>query len=224
MRRVALIAAAVLAFGSGPAFAQVGITRNAPAMRAPSLLPMRAAPAVPGTAPRIGTGSNVALGTIPSTLGTSATIAGGAVGSITPCTMSGSAATAPFNATFADPITGALPPQPLPGATLPPAYAFGPSTTTGACNPAAATTAIIEALGASVDVTIPGLASTTTQTYTDATIPPTAVESGAAGLSPQLIVPTPVPPSISPGFDPTQSLFSGDALPSAGMGMGAVGP
>jgi hypothetical protein len=69
---------------------------------------------------------------------------------------------------------------------------------TGTCDPTASARATIEALGSGVAVSIPGLATTTEATYSDATIPSTATEAGGAGLSPLIIVPTPVIPFASP--------------------------
>jgi hypothetical protein len=171
-----------------------GMRTNSPGMPATSAMTVPLTPRAAGASP------GTALGAIGTTLGTPATVAA-TIGTITACATIGSAAGTgtPFNATFGDPVTGALPPQPLPGATIPPPYSFGPSITTDACNPTVSTTATIEALGSSVAVTLPGLASTTATTYSDATVPSTATEAvGAAGLSPLIVVPTPVIPTASP--------------------------
>jgi hypothetical protein len=165
--------------------------------------------------PAAGGNPGAALGAIQTMVGTPASIARNAVGTITDCPLTGAAASnTPFNATFADPLTGALPTQPLPGATLPTAYAFGSSIATGNCDPTASTTATLEALGASVSVPLPGPATITGTTYSDATIPPTATEAGSAGLSPLIVVPTPVNPSASPDPAAGGSMFSGDAIPT----------
>src|SRR5882762_8572424 len=171
MRVLPLMTAAIVLFGCGSTLAQqVGSpsmrpTTNTrlPGMRTTSPgMPTTSAATVPLTPPAVGASPGAALGAIGTTLGTPATVAGN-VGTITTCATMGSAAgpSTPFDATFADPVTGTLPPQPLPGATIPAPYAFGSSITTGACNPTASATATIEALGSSVAVTIPGLATTT---------------------------------------------------------------
>ena len=212
MRSLTLVTAALVLCFSSAAFAQVRPpARNAPTMRMTS--PSMPSPiTVPGTIPAPGSGA--ALGAIPPMIGTPATIARGTIGTITACQTSSAASSTPFNATFADPLSGALPTQPLPGATLPPAYAFGSSVATGACDPSASTTAIIEALGASVQVNLPGPASITASTYSDATIPPTATEVGAAGLSPIIVVPTPLNPSASPDPAAGGAMFSATTIPS----------
>lgn len=85
---------------------------------------------------------------------------------------------------------------------------------TGACDPTASATAVIEALGAGTTVTTPGLATITGSTYSDATVPATATEDGGAGLSPLIDIPTPVNPSASPDPAAATSMFSGAAIPS----------
>lgn len=215
MRSVALITAVLVLCASSSAFAQIRQpARNAPTARTTS--PAMTSPmTAPGTIPATGGSPGAALGAIQPMIGTSATIARGAIGTVTDCPTTGTAASStPFNATFADPLTGALPTQPLPGATLPPAYAFGSSISTGACDPTASATATLEALGASVSVTLPGPATITGSTYSDATIPPTATEAGAAGLSPLIVVPTPINPSASPDPATDGSMFSGNPVPS----------
>ena len=191
MRMSFLMTAAMLVFACNSSNAQQ--VRSAPTRNAAGTSTTLAT-VVPNTIARPG----IALGTIST--GTLGQISGSTVGTITTCATTGVAAvpSTPFNASFADPITGALAPQPLPGATLPPAYSFGSSIMTGACNPSASAAAIIEALGASVAVTIPGLATTTAPTYSDATVPATGMEVGVGGMSPEIVVPTPVPPSTSP--------------------------
>jgi hypothetical protein len=195
MRSLALVAAALVLFGSSSAFAQARSPRNAPAMRMTSPA-MTTLTTMPVAIPTVGT----ALGAIQPMAGTPATISGSTVGTVTACATTGVAAvpSSLFNASFADPITGALPPQPLPGATVPPAYSFGTSIMTGACNPTASATATIDALGASVAVTIPGLATTTALTYSDATVPATGMEVGVGGMSPEIVVPSPAVASASP--------------------------
>jgi hypothetical protein len=196
MRRLFLMtAAAMVLFGCDSSFAQGGSTstRNAAAMRTRSM-PTASPMAVPGTIP-----TGAALGAINT--GTLGQISTRALGTITACPASGTAAalSAIFNASRADPIYGTLPAQPLPGATVPAAPPFGSSTLTGGCDPNASTLAIIEALGGSVAVTIPGPAITTASTYSDATIPATATEASGAGLSPLIIVPAAGIVSSAPG-------------------------
>lgn len=195
MRSLAFITAAMVVFGGHSSFAQQ----------------MR---------PTIGARSPTAFGTINA--GALGLITGGSIGRITSCATPGISGTPNtlFNATTADPITGALPSPILPGATLPTAPSFGGSIMSGTCDPTAGTRAVIEALGSSVSVTIPGLATIDASTYVDATIPPTATEAGAPGLSPQIIVPTPALPSpcvasaTMPSItDPTaQAMASGTAV------------
>jgi hypothetical protein len=197
MRSLALVtAAAVVLFGCGSSVAQVGSTStaNAPGMRATSPgMSTMSTTAVPGTIP-----TGTALGAMNT--GTLGQISGTALGTIVTCpTMGATALSAIFNASRADPIYGTLPAQPLPGATVPAAPPFGSSTLTGGCDPNASTLAIIEALGGSVAVTIPGPAITTASTYSDATIPATATEASGAGLSPLIIVPAAGIVSSAPG-------------------------
>jgi hypothetical protein len=207
MRISVLMAAAMVLFGCSPSFGQARLPRNAPTMRMPSptltsptmTYPGMTSPmAAPGAIPAPGTGTLGALQFVP---GTPATTSGSTIGGVTTCATTGTApvvASTPFSASFANPLTGALPPPFSPGATIPPAYSFGTSISTGSCNPAASANTVIEALGTTVDVTIPGLGTTTPSTYIDATVPPTSTQSGAAGMSPQIVVPTPVVPSASP--------------------------
>jgi hypothetical protein len=189
-------------FGCDPSFAQGGSTstRNAAAMRTRSM-PTTSPMAVPGTIP-----TGAALGAINT--GTLGQISTRALGTITACPASGTAAalSAIFNASRADPIYGTLPAQPLPGATVPAAPPFGSSTLTGVCDPNASTLAIIGALGGSVDVTTPGLATVTASIYSDATVPSTAVEAGAAGLSPLIIAPWAGVTSSAPGAMTTTTI------------------
>jgi hypothetical protein len=197
MRRLVFITAAMVLFGCGSTLAQK--VRPTSTRRAPAAGTSLATPppvSVPGT---ILTPGASPLGAIPSVLGTAATTSTGAAGSIATCsTGTATAASSPFSASFADPLTGALPQQILPGATLPTPYAFGTSIMSGSCDPTASANATIEALGTTVAVTLPGLGTTTAPTYGDATIPSAATEAGAAGMSPLIVVPTPAVPSASP--------------------------
>jgi hypothetical protein len=200
MRSLALITAAMVVLGCNATFAQQMRStsmRNAPATGMTSTAAVPGIP-MPGTIPAIGAGLGIAPGTINT--GAMGQISGSPIGRITACATTGVAAApgALFSATTADPLLGTLPPTLLPGATLPAAPPFGPSTMTGACDPTASTQAIIEALGSSVAVTIPGLATTTGIAYSDATVPFTALEAGGSGQSPDIIVPAPLNPSASP--------------------------
>jgi hypothetical protein len=195
MRSLVLMTAALVVFGCNTTFAQQTrpmSTRNAPTTG------MTSPAAVPGAIPTIGAGLGTALGTI--NMGTMGQVSGSTIGRITACPTAGPAASpsTPFTATTGDPLLGTLPPAILPGATIPAAPPFGPSTMTGTCDPTASTQAIIEALGSSVAVTLPGLATTTGVPYSDATVPSSALDAGGSGQSPQLLVPTPTNPSASP--------------------------
>jgi len=199
MRSLALMAAAMLLFGCSSAFAQqVRSTsaRNAPAMR------MTSPAAVPGTIPTVGASAGTALGSTQLNLGALGPTSGSAVGTITTCPTAGIATAAPsttFDASSAVGTTGMLSPQPLPGATPLAISSFGTSVMSGTCNPTASAQAAIEASGTATAVSpIPGLATITGPAYSDATIPTAAAEAGGAGLSPLIIVPTPVDPSMSP--------------------------
>jgi hypothetical protein len=86
---------------------------------------------------------------------------------------------------------GTLSPQLPPGATPSAISSFGTSIMTGACNPAAAALEATEASGNSIASPIPGLATITGPAFSDATIPSAATEAGGAGLSPEIVVPTP---------------------------------
>ena len=197
MRSLALMAAAMLLFGCSSAFAQqVRSTsaRNAPAMR------MTSPAAVPGAT--VGASAGTALGSTQLNLGALGPTSGSAVGTITTCPTAGIATAAPsttFDASSAVGTTGMLSPQPLPGATPLATSSFGTSVMSGTCDPTASAQAAIEASGTATAVSpIPGLATITGPAYSDATIPTAAAEAGAAGLSPLIIVPTPVDPSTSP--------------------------
>jgi hypothetical protein len=142
---------------------------------------------VPGTIPTPIAG---ALGTIPGMIGTGATVAAGPIGAITTCARATGFA---LDASSATAISGALATPPLPGATVPPSPSFGSSIANGGCNPANATQNALEALGvAAVIAPIPGLATITAPTYSDATVPSAMTEAGGSGLSPLIVVPSPL--------------------------------
>lgn len=153
--------------------------------------------AIPGT---IGSGTSIGvLGSIPDTMGTAATVAMAPVGAITTC---GAAPGLVLDASSANPFSGALSAPPPPGATLPANPSFGSSLASGSCNPTTATQDAVEALGiATVIAPIPGLATITTPTYSDATLPIATTQAGASGQSPSIVVPT--PPIASPCAVPT---------------------
>jgi hypothetical protein len=150
------------------------------------------------------------------------------MGSITTCSTTGIGASPP--STAIDPsnavaMTGAMSSQPLPGATTP-NYSFGTSIMTGACNPATITQNTSEFFNNTAVAPIPGLATITGPTFSDATIPSAATEAGGSGQSPQIIVPTPNVPSASPCVgnttiaptvitDPTTLMSSGTGMAEA---------
>jgi hypothetical protein len=189
----------MLLFGYGSSFAQqVGSlsTRNAPAM------PTAAPAAVPGTIPTVGPGRGNALGTIQLNPGASPSLPGSAMGTIMTCPTTGVAAAAPstiFDASSGVGDTGVMPAQPLPGASPLAISSLGTSVTSGTCNSAGSTQAAVEALGSATTIApIPGLATITGATYSDATIPTAATEAGGAGLSPLIVVPAPAVVPVSP--------------------------
>jgi hypothetical protein len=193
---------AMIVAGGGSALAQQ-VRSMAPRNAPPT--GMTATPAAPTTPPATGLGAIRApgaspLGAIQLRPGTAATISAGAVGSITGCPTVGVSAPAP--STAIDPsnavaMTGALSPQPLPGTTIP-VYPFGTTTMTGGCNPAAIAQSTAEFFNNTAVTPIPGLATVTGTTFSNATIPTAATEAGGNGESPQIIVPTPSVPSASP--------------------------
>jgi hypothetical protein len=194
MRSLAIITAALVVCGANAGWAQ---------QAAPSVL------------------ARPALGTIgTATLGG---LTGGRLGRVVPCTTSSATAALPFNGSTADPFTGAAPATTPPGLTLPATPAFGASALTGGCDPSASTNTILEDLGTSTSVTLPGLATINGSTYTDATTPAAMTEVGAPGLSPQILVPAPVIPSpsacvadatmpIAGAIDPMQAMANGSAV------------
>jgi hypothetical protein len=204
MRSLILMTAAVVMFGCDSSFAQrVGSARmrNAPATvssTAATTLPAvsRPAPAL-GAIPMLGAMPGNLLGTIQPGAGTSASIAPGALGTITACATAGSGVTASsgvIDPSSAVAISGALATPLLPGATVPPNLSFAPSIANGTCNPAASAQNLTEFFNNTEIAPIPGLATITGGSYSDATIPSAATEAGASGLSPQIIVPTPASP------------------------------
>jgi len=190
--------AAMMLFSGSSAFAQgpSTTTRNSPAMRttSPAAMPMTSPAAVPGTIPTAGASPASPLGAIQLNLGSLGPIPGSTMGTIMTCPTTEIAVAAPsatVDASNAVGTTGVLSPQPPPGATPPAISSFGTSIMTGTCNPTASALDATEASGNSVASPIPGLATITGPLFSDATIPSAATEAGGAGLSPEIIVPTP---------------------------------
>ena len=182
MRSLIFMATTMVLFGCSLACAQVR-----------SMSP-RNAPAMSSTIPTVGAGPRNALGAIQLNLGALGPIPGTTIGTIMICPTTGIAAAMPsttLDASNAVGATGMLSPQLPPGATPSAISTFGTSIMTAACNPAAATLDATEASGNSVASPIPGLAIITGPAFSDATIPSTALEAGGAGLSPEIVVPTP---------------------------------
>jgi hypothetical protein len=230
MRSLIVMTAALVLFGCSSTLAQQArstSTRNAPTSGTTSSPAGATAPpvSVPGT---IRTPSTSTLGTIQLVPGTAAALSAGGMGSITTCATTGIGASPP--STAIDPsnavaMTGAMSSQPLPGATTP-NYSFGTSIMTGACNPATITQNTSEFFNNTAVAPIPGLATITGPTFSDATIPSAATEAGGSGQSPQIIVPTPNVPSASPCVgnttiaptvitDPTTLMSSGTGMAQA---------
>jgi hypothetical protein len=208
MRSLILMTAAMVLFGCSSTLAQQvrspltrsaptsGITSSAAGPTTPPAMPIPPPISVPGTIPTPGASP---LGAIQFVPGTAAAISPGAAGSITACS-SGPSAAAPsaiLDASNAVAMTGAMSTPALPGATIP-NYSFGTSIMTGTCNPATITQNIAEFFNNTAVVPIPGLATITGPTFSDATIPTAATEASGSGQSPQIIVPTPNVPSASP--------------------------
>lgn len=180
MRSLIFITTTIVLFGCTLAFAQVRPT------------PPRNAPTIRNAIPTVGPGN--ALGAIQFNLGALGPIPGYTMGTIMTCPTTGIAAVSPsttLDASNAVGATGTLSPQLPPGATASAIPSFGTSIMTGACNPTAATLDATEALGNSVASPIPGLATITGPAFSDATIPSAATEAGGAGMSPEIVVPTP---------------------------------
>lgn len=192
MRSVIFIATAMALFGCNSAFAQVGPTPPRSAALLNMTSPTGLGNGIP--IPTVGANSRNALGTIQLNLGTLGPVPGSTIGTIMACPTTGIAAPTPssmLDASNAVGVTGTLSPQLPPGATSSAISSFGTSTTTAACDPAAAALEAAEAAGNSVASPIPGLANITGPAFSDATIPSAATEAGAAGLSPEIVVPTP---------------------------------
>jgi hypothetical protein len=180
MRSLIFMTTTVVLFGCSLAFAQVRSTspRNAPTIRS--------------AIPSVGPGN--ALGTIQLNLGALGPIPDSTMGAIITCPTIGTSAAMPsttLDASNAVATTGTPPPQLPPGATPPAIPSFGTSVMTGVCNPTAAAVDATEASGDSVASPIPGLATITGPAFSDATIPSAATEAGGAGMSPEIVVPTP---------------------------------
>lgn len=214
MRNLLLTLLAILLLGSSAGSAQplrTGAPRNPqtsaigtrPALpssvTSPVMLPVPGSVA-PGTIPTPIVGVLGALSPMP---GTAAAIAGGALGSVTTCAGAPSFS---LDASSASPFNGALTTPPLPGATVPPNPSFGSSIASGGCNPVTGAQDALEALGVTTLIApIPGLATVTTPTYTDATVPTTITEAGPSGFSPLIVVPSimPVSPCTTTIVPPT---------------------
>ena len=181
MRKSIFLATITVLFGYSLACAQVRSTspRNAPAMSS----------TIPGVDP----GPRNALGAIQLNLGALGSIPGSTIGTIMICPTTGIAAAMPsttLDASNAVGATGTLSPQLPPGATPSAISIFGTSIMTGACNPTEATLDATETSG-NVASPIAGLATITGPAFSDATISSAAIEAGGAGLSPEIVVPTP---------------------------------
>jgi hypothetical protein len=182
MRSLIFMATSIVFFGCSLACAQVRSTspRNAPAMSS--------------TIPTVGAGPRNVLGAIQLNLGALGPIPGSTIGTIMICPTTGIAAAMPsttLDASNAVGATGMVSPQLPPGATPSAISTFGTSIMTAACNPAAAILDATEASGNSLASPIPGLATITGPAFSDATISSAATEAGGAGLSPEIVVPTP---------------------------------
>jgi hypothetical protein len=224
MRSLILLTAAVVMLGCNPSFAQqVGSARmrNAPGTMSSTATTLptmsRPAPAL-GTIPLLSARPGSPLGAFQSGAGTSASIAPGAIGTVTTCAAAGSGATTSsgiIDASSAVGISGALATPVLPGATVPANLAFAPSIGNGTCNPAASTQNLTEFFNNTEVAPIPGLATITAGSYSDATIPSAATEAGASGLSPEIIVPS-VSPCVGTTTVTTATVNpSGLAMPSS---------
>ena len=190
MRNAILTATAMVLFGCNLAYAQVGSTspRGAP------LINMTSPAGLGNGIPTVGANPTNALGTIQLNLGTLGPTPGSTIGTIMACPPSVIAAPMPsttFDASNAIGVTGTLSPQLPPGATSSAVSSFGTSSITAVCDPAAAGAVAAESSGMDVTSPIPGLATITGPAFSDATIPSAATEAGAAGLSPEIVVPTP---------------------------------
>ena len=194
MRSLIFITTTIVLSGCSLAFAQVGSTspRGAPVISMTSPTNLRSAN------PTGGAGPISALGAIQLNLGVLGAIPGSTIGTIVTCPTIGIAAAMPrttLDASNAVGATGMLSPQIPPGATPSATSSFGTSIMTGACDPAAAALDASEASGNSVASPVPGLATITGPSFSDATIPSAATEAGGAGLSPEIVVPTPDSPA-----------------------------
>jgi len=190
VRSLISVIATVVLFSASSSFAQVGSTapRNASAMN--MTLPM----STRSTIPLIAATAATPLGAIQTNLGVLGPNPGSPIGTITTCSTTGIGAAVPsttLDASNAVGATGMLSPQLPPGASPSAASSFGTSVMTGGCNATAAAVEATEASGSSVASPIPGLASITGPAFSDATIPSAATEAGGAGLSPEIVVPTP---------------------------------
>jgi hypothetical protein len=221
MRSLIVLTTAVVMFSCDSSFAQqVGSARmrNAPGTMSSTTtttLPTMARPAPAlGTIPLLGARPGNPLGAIQLGAGTSASIAPGAIGMIATCATAGSgvaASSGTIDASSALAISGALATPILPGATVPANLSFAPSIANGTCNPAVSAQNLTEFFNNTEVAPIPGLATITAGSYSDATIPSAATEAGASGLSPEIIV-----PSVSPCVGTTATVNpSGLVMPSS---------
>jgi hypothetical protein len=226
MRSLIVLTTAVVMFGCDSSFAQqVGSARmrNAPGTMSSTTITSlpttmsRPAPAL-GTIPLLGARPGNPLGAIQLGAGTSASIAPGAIGMIATCAAAGSGVTASsgiIDASSAVAISGALATPVLPGATVPGNLSFAPSIANGTCNPAVSAQNLTEFFNNTEVAPIPGLATITAGSYSDATIPSAATEAGASGLSPEIIVPS-VSPCVGTTTVTTATMNpSGLAIPSS---------
>ena len=188
MRSLTLMIATIMLFNASSSFAQVGSTapRNASAIN--MTLPMSTRSVIPPIGATVAT----PLGAIQFNLGVLGPNSGSPIGTITTCSTTGIAVpSTTLDASNSVGATGMLPPQLPPGASPSAVSSFGTSVMTGGCNPTAAALEATESLGSSVASPIPGLATITGPAFSDATIPSAATEAGGAGLSPEIVVPTP---------------------------------
>jgi hypothetical protein len=188
MRSLTLMIATIMLFNTSSSFAQVGSTapRNASAIN--MTLPMSTRSVIPPIGATVAT----PLGAIQFNLGVLGPNSGSPIGTITTCSTTGVAVpSTTLDASNSVGATGMLPPQLPPGASPSAVSSFGTSVMTGGCNPTAAALEATESSGSSVASPIPGLATIAGPAFSDATIPSAATEAGGAGLSPEIVVPTP---------------------------------
>jgi len=196
MKRSFPVAAAAGLIACGTTFAQAPTTRSA--------VPMALTVPMPSVG-AVGSG----LGVIQPNLGSMIPAAGGALGSITTCPVTGIAA----NSTT-DSSVGGLPGSMNATSALAP---FGTSALAGTCSPS--TPAIAPGFSNAAPLSSPG--TITASAFGDGALPLDVTEAGGPGMSPMIDVPDPATSAMSCNGGST--MIQTPSLPSLFDNAGAIG-